>query len=79
MRFVGLKRPYYGITPYDKSRHRGTEIQTWLDDYGSNVKYVILDDDSDMLEHQLPYFIKVDPYYGLTKEIADKIIEILNN
>ena len=79
MRFVGLKRPYYGITPYDKSRHRGTEIQTWLDDYGNNVKYVILDDDSDMLERQLPYFIKVDPYYGLTKEIADKVIEILNN
>ena len=79
MRFMGLKKPYYGTTPYDKTRHRGTEIQKWLEDYGDDVKYAILDDDSDMLSHQIPFFVKTNFYEGLTKELADRVIEILNN
>lgn len=40
--------------------------------------YIILDDDSDMLYNQREHYIKVGRQYGLTKEIADIAIEILN-
>lgn len=40
--------------------------------------YIILDDDSDMLYNQREHFIKTNSYSGLTKELADKCIEILN-
>lgn len=40
--------------------------------------YIILDDDSDMLYNQREHFIKTSIYSGLTKEIADKCIQILN-
>jgi hypothetical protein len=59
---------------------RGNEIQHWID---TNVfpegieSYVILDDDSDMLLNQKNNFIRVDPRYGLTRELSDKAISIL--
>lgn len=40
--------------------------------------YVILDDDSDMLYNQREHFVKTSVYSGLTKELADKCIQILN-
>lgn len=40
--------------------------------------YIILDDDSDMLYNQREHFVKTSIYSGLTKEVADKCIEILN-
>lgn len=81
LRYMGLIKPYYGITPYSDTRHRGTDIKLWLDLYkedNTEIKYVILDDDTDMLEEQLPYFIHTDFRLGLTKEDAEKAIEILN-
>ena len=43
---------------YFISRHRGSEIQEWLDKQTEPYRYVILDDD--MLDCQLPYFIQTD-------------------
>lgn len=40
--------------------------------------YIILDDDSDMLYGQREHFVKTNTQSGLTNEIADKCIEILN-
>jgi len=40
--------------------------------------YVILDDDSDMLYNQREHFVRTSNLYGLTKENADRCIEILN-
>jgi hypothetical protein len=48
--------------------------------------YVILDDDTDMLEHQLPFFIQCSDQtdddalwgFGLTKRVADEAIAILS-
>jgi hypothetical protein len=40
--------------------------------------YIILDDDSDMLYGQREHFIKTPHMTGLTDELADKAIEILN-
>jgi len=49
----------------------------WIDK--SDVEnYVILDDDSDMLYGQREHFILVSRKFGLTKEIANKCIDILN-
>jgi hypothetical protein len=40
--------------------------------------YIILDDDSDMLYCQREHFVRTNSYSGLTEELADKSIEILN-
>jgi hypothetical protein len=74
--------------PFMERLERGSEIQTWLDDHPEVTTYVILDDDTDMLETQLNNFIKtsentnhsdyIDHGYGLTKECTQKAIEILN-
>lgn len=65
---------------------RGEEIQEWLDNYSSeNYKYIILDDDNDMLDEQLNNFIqtKFDGSSindeGLNDKILKKSIEKLNN
>lgn len=82
LRYMGLIKPYYGITPYSTTRHRGTDIKMWLDLYkedNTEIKYVIFDDDMDMLEEQIPYFIHTDFRVGLTEEDVEKAIEILNS
>lgn len=43
------------------------------------TKYAILDDDSDMLEEQLPNFFKTTWKEGLTDEIAEAVIKHLNS
>lgn len=71
---------------------RGHEIQLWLDYHQYfekiDIKYCIIDDDDDMLPEQMNNFVKtadnsdhedcIDIGYGLTKECARKVIEILN-
>lgn len=69
------------------SMPRGMEIKAWLDENYHDA-YAILDDDNDMLEEQLSHFVCtsgnnhhadcIDAGYGLTKECAQKVIEILN-
>lgn len=62
---------------------RGDEILEWMvlnltiDEWRS-VKYAIVDDDSDMLERQLPHFFQTDPQYGMTDIIAYRIAYHLN-
>ena len=77
----GLPR-IYDITPSLCGRFgslcRGKEIDKWLSEHHEVTKYVILDDDTDMEEYQLPFFIKTDPYKdGLNNDIANKVINIL--
>ena len=43
-----------------------------------DFSYVILDDDTDMLYDQKDNFIHTECVNGLTKELADKAIKILN-
>lgn len=77
---VGIKEPIYDVTPYMRSRHRGSEIQEWLDKQTEPYRYVILDDDSDMLDCQLPYFIQTDWLkWGLSDEDVEQAIHILND
>ena len=53
---------------------RGEEIQEWLDRHPEVEKYAILDDDSDMLDSQLPNFFKTTWLNGITPEIAEAVI-----
>lgn len=71
---------------YREALCRGDEIQYWLD-RTPGVKYVIIDDDSDMLEIQKPYFVQTSENwehdghvegYGLTRKCAERVVEILN-
>lgn len=70
-----------------ETKERGYEIKQWLDNHPEVDRFVIIDDDSDMLVEQHPYFVQTkDNYdhfgsvegYGLTKECADMAIQILN-
>lgn len=61
---------------------RGIEIDEWLRQ-NTNLTlepytYAIIDDEDDFLLHQLQHVVLTDPIKGITKEIADKIISILN-
>lgn len=44
---------------------RGIEIDAWLSKHDDIETYVILDDDSDMLEHQMDNFVKTDGKDGI--------------
>lgn len=81
------------VTDYDASfserAERGNEIRDWLNKNGDVEKYVILDDDNDMLREQQDFFVKcsgnqhhedsIDIGYGLTRQCAEKAIKILNS
>ena len=59
---------------------KGMEIVSWLaDNAGKDAKYVIIDDEYVILDSQVPYFILTNPYDGITPELADRAIHILND
>lgn len=63
---------------YDISKfRRGLEIDCWLKLHNVN-QYLILDDDSDMLDEQKSNFIKTDTMDGLSFENMLKIREFFN-
>lgn len=76
---VGIKESIYSTTPSSESRLKGGEIRAWLDKETEPYKYVILDDDTDMLESQIPYFIQCNWLeWGLSDEDVEDAIRILN-
>lgn len=59
-----------GQTPFDKNRHRGKEIDMWLRQSETEVfNYVIIDDDSDFLDYQLPRHVQTDENGFSTKHL----------
>ena len=70
--------PIIDKTGYDVRRHRGTEVKSWLKDKDIE-SYVILDDDTDFLDEQVPYFVNTDGLIGLSESDTEKAIKILNN
>lgn len=60
-----------------KDSIRGDEIKIWLDAHPEVTHYVIVDDDSDMLEEQKPNFVKTAHEEGVTYANMCKICEIL--
>jgi hypothetical protein len=64
-------------TPEMRGNCRGAEIDTFLIDHPGRG-YVIVDDDDDMLEKQLPHFVQTNGVDGgLTEEKATEIISKL--
>ena len=58
---------------------RGREIDAWLKGHPEVERYCILDDDSDMLLEQMPFFVQTDfRKGGLQQEHVDKVVELLN-
>lgn len=79
---MGVVGEVIGITG-TTGGNRGTEIADWLEfnvmSFAGDptTNYVILDDSCDMLEEQLPHFVRVDPAVGLAFPDMRKAIEIL--
>jgi len=68
---IGKINIYYG--------HRGMEVEAWLEDNAiAPYKYAILDDEDDYLETQSNHLVLTDPMTGITKEVADKVISLLD-
>jgi hypothetical protein len=82
MRSMWKDRQYkgeiYDVTPYFWGKMRGEEIAAWLSEHPEVTNYVILDDDTDMLESQKNNFLRCNDMYGITNEIAKRAVEILN-
>lgn len=81
---------FIDITPNCCEGIRGVEIHKWLSKNvekfntswykrSDELRFAILDDDSDMLLWQKDHFFKTSWQTGLTKEIADKVIQYLNS
>ena len=58
---------------------RGYEIAAFQDHRWTDGRYVIIDDDNDMLADQLPYFVQTEFEKGLTMDHARKALEILTS
>ena len=58
---------------------RGNQIDIYLKTHPEITKYVIIDDDNDMLDYQQPYFINAKDPNGIEEEHYKKAIEILNS
>ena len=58
---------------------KGIEIASWLSEYKTeDIRYVIIDDEYVILDSQLPHFILINPYEGITEEQAKQVISMLN-
>lgn len=66
----------YDITPV--AGFRGEEIQKWIDSHDIE-NYVILDDDSDMLDSQWQHFVQTNYEFGITEQQIGLSIKVLNN
>ena len=67
---------------------RGCQIHEWLRENNDYIgaesaskfnKYVIIDDNDDMLLRQKDNFVQVNNEYGLLPEDIDKVVKILNS
>ena len=58
---------------------KGMEIASWLSEQKrQDIRYVIIDDEYVIQDSQLPHFILTNPYEGITEELANRAISILN-
>jgi hypothetical protein len=83
LEIYGFKGEVIGKTPHIKGGVRGNEIVHWIKDNfeyteRERLRYVILDDDSDMLFQQKDNFISIDAYCGITPKVVNKAAFILN-
>ena len=67
------------VTP-TVSRHRGNEIDAWLEECRDTCRYAIIDDldSSNFNPHQLEHLFIVNPYCGLDEDTARRIVQHLS-
>jgi len=65
-------------TPQVHPSHRGTEIKMWLHEHTEVKNYLILDDDMNVLEEQIRYFVRTDLKYGMQEEHLGKARKLLS-
>lgn len=59
------------VTPRFPGKPRGEEIQAWLNEHPEVTNYVIIDDDSDMLDSQKDHFVHTSTLHGF--QYGDKL------
>ena len=58
---------------------KGIEIASWLCDHAAkDARFGIIDDEYVILDSQIPHFIMTNPFDGITEEVANRAIAILN-
>ena len=74
-----------GITPTmipmsmdDLYAGKGREIKSWLASHPTD-HYVILDDVPDFLSEQMSHYIEINPRVGITPEVVESAVKILNS
>ena len=73
-----IKIPIVAATPSLDNKPRGYEIRQWLADKAPFADYLILDDDLDMLDSQLPYLVHTNMHCGLLSCQVDEAIVTLS-
>jgi hypothetical protein len=77
LEYRGFKGLAHDITPVNLGNDiRGYEIQAWLDLHSGVDRFVILDDNKDML-HLRSHLVLTDKSVGLTRKDAKKAISVL--
>ena len=71
---------FFDYTPLDKNRHRGTEIQIWLDKWEDEVDaYAVIDDSMyDIWEMHKGHLVQTSYDHGIQQGAVDMAIKILN-
>lgn len=69
--------PLWNSLDHTYMNSRGEGIKKWMEVNGYPDRYVIIDDDSDMLDWQKDHFVMTETEIGLTSELADRAIVIL--
>lgn len=89
IRAAGIVAPFHddwrtpsGLEPIPMSlllraNTRGREIADWLARHPEVTRYAIVDDDSDMLDEQRPFFVKTDNEEGLTMAHVERLAALL--
>jgi len=67
------------FTPVIHPAHRGTEIKLWLDLHPEITDYVIIDDDSNILEEQKNNFVKTSTHLGMNNEHYNRVRAIFSS
>lgn len=81
LREAGLE--WIDVTPDHRNkqerlqRMRGAEIAEWLSNHPEVTQYAILDDATDMLSEQRPYFVNTNPDFGVQEHDLEMLSRIL--
>jgi hypothetical protein len=71
-----LDLPIIDSTPIKLSSTRGEEVNMWLEK-NKVEKYAIIDDDGDIFEDQLPFFVQTNSQNGITYADYLQLLKIL--